>query len=417
MSQAVNKTDPQSNTPPPSMDDYNYPDLGMGDGGDPTTGGTDFGNGQSSFDGQAPTRAQVLKLFENAKGRPDEKKVDQVLREVLNDLLAGDQEKAAEDFANVPQDVINPPADTQTTTGDDNGTQPSSVKDLPGYGKTEIYDDLKVKDYSFTPSFTGKVKTHKVFSNGGKVVINGTTSQDTAEVSKNPDGTYLVKIHKEGQTDDKNTETFIVDGPPASLVINVVSKNIIHSQLPLDDSVVQLGTGSESNNVSWPGAAAIAANIPPGDGSAEAQELLKRVDIAMSGNDASKWKDVTDYLSGLWPSQNQNHNPSIIGGPALRKFLTALYKTVGSKDDKMKALLSKLDPGFRREMVRCLDQFATGTNIYRASFDGHQDPTPDTYYGQDAKNEGDQWGNAAARDVVAAAPEQPIGGNSSDNGE
>jgi hypothetical protein len=244
-------------------------------------------------------------------------------------------------------------------------TSPAAREDLPGYGKTEIYDDLKVKDYSFTPDFKkGDVKTHKIFSNGGKVVINGTTSKDTAEVQKLGDGTYEIKIHKDGLTDDENTETFIVDGPPKSIVINTVAKNI-QSQLPQNDTVVQLGTGADSNNVNWPGAALVISNIPAGgEGSKEAQELLTKIDAAMGSNDTGKWKEVIDYLGTLWPSHESNHNPPIIGGPVLRKVMTALYKTVGSNDQKLKNLLSKMDPGFRREMVRCLDHFATGVNIY-----------------------------------------------------
>jgi hypothetical protein len=129
MSQAVNKTEPQRQNPSPLDEGYDVPEDGL-DSGDSIDGGSDFENGLSSFQGQAPTRAEVLKLFERAHGRPDEKKVDQVLREVLNDLLAGDQQKAAEDYQAVPEDLLQPPEE-DASTGDANGNKPSRTGGPP----------------------------------------------------------------------------------------------------------------------------------------------------------------------------------------------------------------------------------------------------------------------------------------------
>ncbi len=347
------------------------------------------------------SRDQIVKLYRSIdKENPaNEKELLGILNEALKDLRGGNFEDALEAYEAVSSHVAESAQSEQKTESEENEI------DNPRPNRTEngikIYDSLRIHNYEFNANYSDPVRRHQITINGGKVKLNGAGTQDTVEVRKISPNNYEVIFHKNGSLNPQDSITYTISGNPTQIMINAMPQNI--QGVPEDDTVLQAGQASVVN---WPSASGdLTSKVPAGgEGAAEARSLLEKITDAVNTNTTAKWTDAISYMNGLWPSQQMNRNPAIIGGPALRKALTAIYAYVGNNEAKFKQIMTRLDPQLRREMSRCLQHFSIGTNVYRVG--QAPDPAnPERAYGQGTMQDGDAKSNEGFANLLSQVPQ------------
>lgn len=402
-----NQVDPENN-----LEDWLNQDLSD----IPDTEGDAHASLQGDSFGDHPqniSRDQIMQLFHKVQGdHPhNEKELLNILRDALRDIASHDQESAWEAYSEVEGRVGTVHENPATNTDDSQSDSPENPRPARTEHGVNIFDSMQTSSYVFNVDYSQSIKINDISSNGGQIRINAASTRDTVNVSKTGNGEYQIQVHKNGSRNTNDTITYKISGPPSRILINALPQNI--QGVSEDDSIIQAGIGPNSNAILWPTSSGDLTNkVPPGgDGANEARTLLEKITDAINSNTSGKWEEASNYLNGLWPSQSQNHNPPIVGGPALRKALTAIYTYVGNNDNKFKQIMMKLDPHLRSEMSRCLHHFSTGTNVYRigqSNTTTNPDGTTSTYiersYGQGTTQNGDAKSNEGFENLLSSVP-------------
>ncbi|GEM_PF-6295724 len=385
--------------------------------------GDSFGNHPQNI-----SRDKIIRLYRSidTQNPADEKELLHILNDALKDLRDGNTQDAFNAYQEVSQQIAEESSRTSPSNSEEENTENSNPSPSRSENGTNIYDGMSTRHYEFHTHYSDSVRRNQIISNGGIIQLHAFSTQDTVNVRKISEGNYEIEFHKNGSSRASDTVSYIISGPPSRIILHALPQNI--SGVSEDDGIIQAGTGpNAASAIHWPNSSSeLTSKVPPsGEGASEARALLEKITDAVQANSTGKWSEAINYLNSLWPSSS-GRNPSIIGGPALRKALTAIYKYVGNNDAKFKQLMMKIDPQLRREMARCLHYFSTNPNPYDHTMLNfanniifHRNDTSRndaSFFGAGALQDGDAKTNEGFENLLNQVPQTQLANNNPEGG-
>lgn len=283
---------------------------------------------------------------------------------------------AFEDLEELPEgygDYLGINGDSESTGASEypEDTQPDRVESETAYFNSS--DVVSLHNY-----YEGDVETYDIVT-GGTVEIQAYNYEDQVSIYLEEDGSYRVEISNPEFTD---TRIYHVEGPPSRIQLSgflpaqvdayretdnvrggVKIFNFLDGELSNTDAedledlaVVQVlaenaalpseaqakADEEEANALEWP-AGNIGNQITVSNGHAdEALELIRMVEEAIASGNSSDWYEVSAFVNDL----NKN-----TGNDVIRKFITALYKAMGSDIDALREVLDYIPDHVRETMM------------------------------------------------------------------
>jgi len=292
------------------------------------------------------------------------------------------------------------------TTGTD--TPPDSTSNNSDGTVTATYGATtgsRTQNVAVSADFNGNTNVHNVRTTGTFTVhANQGDRVNVLRSGTSPNYTYNIIVTKNGPP--AKSIVFNLEGPPSRINIDADARKInypLNEAELLRDTRLQIGangtgTPTPTETATWPTRNEdflqhISGPSHGGDVDASTRNLIQRILGAVRTHDDSVVQDAITTLTGMWPSQTTNRNPSFAAGPALRRFFTALYRSTNGNMDQVRSLINELPANLKNEMTRAMQSFVRTDFV---GFPGVADHT----YGPNEKGVDDQFTNQEVLDLL-----------------